>query len=56
LLLGFGAILTNVTRELVQDAMQTSRTLDVRRWVANNLGVTLFAQRKIAFASATKDG
>jgi hypothetical protein len=56
LLLGFGAMLSHVTRELVQVAMQASRTVDVRRWAADTLGVTLVAQRKLAFASATKDG
>lgn len=56
LLLGFGALLTNVTKATVAAAMQASRTADVRAWAAQTLGVTLFAQRKLAFASATEDG
>ena len=56
LLLGFGAILTEVTGEIVRDALQASRTADVRQWVADRLGVTLFARRKLAYASATKCG
>lgn len=56
LLLGFGAMLSSLTSQMVQQAMQTSRTLDVRRWVADTLGVTLLGQRKLAFASATKNG
>jgi hypothetical protein len=56
LLLGFGAMLTEASTELVKRAMQASRTIDVRRWAAKTLGVTLFAQRKIAFASATETG
>jgi hypothetical protein len=56
LLLGFGAMLTEVSTDLVRGALQLSRTIDVRRWAAETLGVTLFAQRKLAFASATKTG
>jgi hypothetical protein len=56
LLLGFGALLADVTTEVVRHAMQASRTLDVRRWVADTLGVTVFAQRKIAYTSATESG
>lgn len=56
LLLGFGAMLTKVTTDVVREAMRTSRTLDIRRWAAETLGVTLTAQRKIAFACATEDG
>ncbi len=56
LLLGFGALLTRVTTDVVREAMRTSRTADIRRWAAETLGVTLFAQRKLAFASATEDG
>jgi hypothetical protein len=56
LLLGFGAMLADVTTDVVRSAMQASKTLDVRRWAADTLGVTLFAQRKIAFASATESG
>jgi hypothetical protein len=56
LLLGFGAILSRTTVTIVREAMQASRTIDIRRWAAETLGVTLFAQRKLAFACATKDG
>jgi hypothetical protein len=56
LLLGFGALLANVTTATVRAAMQTSRTADVRTWAAQTLGVTLFAQRKLAFVGATEDG
>jgi hypothetical protein len=56
LLLGFGAMLANVTGEVVRDALQASRTADVRQWAAEKLGFTLFAQRKLAFAGARKDG
>jgi hypothetical protein len=56
LLLGFGAMLTKVTTEVVRDAMQRSRTMDIRRWATETLGVTLFGQRKLAFACATDDG
>ena len=56
LLLGFGALLADTTVELVQSALQTSRTIDARQWAAETLGVTLLAQRKMAFASATEIG
>jgi len=56
LLLGFGAMLAKLTTATVRQAMRTSRTIDVKAWAEQNLGVTLFAQRKLAFAGATKDG
>ena len=56
LLLGFGSLLAKLTTASVRTAMQASRSIDVRTWVAENLGLTLFAQRKAAFASATEDG
>jgi hypothetical protein len=56
LLLGFGAMLSSLKSDVVRKAMQTSRTADVRRWVSDTLGVTLFSQRKIAYASATNAG
>lgn len=56
LLLAFGALLAQPTGPTVQAAMQTSRTADVRTWASQTLGVTLFAQRKLAFSSATKPG
>jgi hypothetical protein len=56
LLLGFGAMLSSVTIDVVREAMETSRTIDVRRWAAQTLGVTVFGQRKLAFACATEKG
>lgn len=56
LLLGFGAMLATLTTATVRQAMQASRTIDLRNWAAQTLGVTLFAKRKLAFASATEDG
>lgn len=56
LLLGFGAMLTRVTTDVVREAMRRSRTTDIRQWAAETLGITLFGQRKLAFASATEDG
>ncbi len=56
LLLGFGAFLADLTTETVREAMQASRTADVRAWAAQTLGMTLFAQRKLAFAGATESG
>jgi hypothetical protein len=56
LLLGFGALLAKVTTTTVRDALQASRTADIRTWAKQTLGVTVFAQRKLAFASATKTG
>jgi hypothetical protein len=56
LLLGFGALLVDVTTRLTQQALQSSRTADIVEWAAQNLGTTLFTQRRLAFAGATKDG
>jgi hypothetical protein len=56
LLLGFGAMLSRTTITVVREAMQASRTADIRRWAAETLGLTLFAQRKLAFECATKSG
>jgi hypothetical protein len=56
LLLGFGAMLAKLTTATVRQAMRASRTIHVKQWAEQNLGVTLFAQRKLAFAGATKDG
>jgi hypothetical protein len=56
LLLGFGALLASVTTTSVQAAMQASRTVDVKNWAAQTLGLTLVAQRQLAFASATNTG
>ena len=56
LLLGFGALLAQVTTATVWEAMNTSRTADIRTWARQTLGVTVFARRKLAFAGATKMG
>jgi hypothetical protein len=56
LLLGFGALLAKLTGPTVLAAMQTSHTADVKTWAEQTLGTTLFAQRKLAFASATQTG
>jgi hypothetical protein len=56
LLLGFGAMLSDLLPETVRDALRASSTADVRAWAAERLGLTLFAQRKLAYASATEDG
>ena len=56
LLLGFGAMLSELVPETVRDALRASRTADVKAWAAERLGLTLFAQRKLAYASATEDG
>jgi len=54
LLLGFGALLADLKTATVRKALEASRTIDVRNWAAHTLGITLFAQRKLAYASATK--
>jgi hypothetical protein len=56
LLLGFGAMLTEATTEIVSSALRSSPTACIRRWAAETLGLTLFAKRKLAYASATKTG
>ena len=56
LLLGFGSMLAKLVPETVRDALQASRTAAIKDWVAERLGVTLFAQRKRAYASATEIG
>jgi hypothetical protein len=56
LLLGFGALLADVTSELARQALQSSRTKDVGEWAAERLGMTVCMQRRLAFAGATKDG
>jgi hypothetical protein len=56
LLLGFGSMLANLASGTVRNALQASRTADVKAWATERLGVTLFAQRKLAYASATGIG
>ncbi len=56
LLLGFGALLAQKAKATVQQALERSRTADVRRWAEETLGVTLFSKRRLAFVSATNMG
>jgi hypothetical protein len=57
LLVAFGALLAEVTPEVVRTAMQQNNSQDVGEWCEEHLGTTLFSKRKIAFAKgATKDG
>ena len=56
LVLGFGSLLAKLVPEKVCEALQGSAVEDVREWVSRHLGVTVFAQRKMAYASATEDG
>jgi hypothetical protein len=56
LLLGLGALLADKAQATVQQALERSRTADVRRWAAETLGLTLFSKRRLAFASATNTG
>ncbi|MFL5245886.1 MAG: hypothetical protein ACJ8FY_27760, partial [Gemmataceae bacterium] len=57
LILGFGALLAETATEVVQQAMEHSRTKAIWEWCKHHLGTTLFARRQLAFAaSATKDG
>jgi hypothetical protein len=56
LLLGFGAVVARLVPQSLREALQASHTADVREWAAQNLGLTLFAQRKLAYAGATETG
>lgn len=56
LLLGVGALLTKVTSDTVREAMQTSSTAAIKSWAREELGMTVFAQRKMAFARAIETG
>jgi hypothetical protein len=56
LLLGFGAMLTKITPTLVREALQATRTIDVKTWAAETLGVTVNAARKRLLVSATEVG
>lgn len=56
LLLGFGALVARLVPQSVKQALQASTTADVRAWAAQYLGLTLFAQRKLVYASATETG
>ena len=55
LLVSFGALLAEITTKVVNAALQHSATKNVHEWCRKQLGTTLSAQRKIAFAErATK--
>ena len=57
LVLAFGALLAETTTQVMNEAMQHSRTKEVWQWCKEHLGTTLFGRRKLAFAGgATKDG
>lgn len=57
LMIAFGAFLAETSAKVVHAALEHSRTKHVYEWCKQNLGTTLFGQRKIAFApSATKSG
>lgn len=57
LIVSFGALLADTTTEIVNAALEQSRTKDVYEWCKEHLGTTLFGKRKIAFAEgATKTG
>jgi hypothetical protein len=57
LLLGFGALLADTTTNAIKEALNHSSTKNIYTWCKEYLGTTLFAQRKLAFASgATKTG
>lgn len=57
LVVSFGALLADLGRDTVEAAMKLSGTSDVYQWCKEQLGDTIFAKRKLAFAqSATKNG
>jgi hypothetical protein len=55
LLLGFGALLTETTTQAIRQALDHSATKVISVWCKEQLGMTVFSQRKCAFAEcATK--
>ena len=57
LVVAFGALLAETTTTVVNAALKHSGTQKVMAWCKQHLGMTLFAQRKIAFAErATETG
>lgn len=55
LLVSFGALLTDATTDVIQNALRHSGVAHVHQWCQENLGTTLFAKRKLTFAKrATK--
>lgn len=55
LVVSFGAMLAETTTKVVNAALQQSGTQKVLAWCKHHLGITLFAQRKIAFAERAKE-
>ena len=55
LLVSFGALLAETTTDEVKAALQQSGTKDVAEWSKENLGTTLVAQRRIAFAESATE-
>jgi hypothetical protein len=57
LVLGFGALLAETTTRVIREAMQQSHTKEILAWCKEQLGTTVFAQRKLALATrATEHG
>jgi hypothetical protein len=54
LLLSFGAILTQRSQELIEQALEHSRTKNVREWCQKKLGRTVTSQRKSAYNAVSK--
>ena len=50
LLVSFGAMLTDITRQTVNAAMKHTKTQDVYQWCKEHLGTTVFGKRRLAFA------
>lgn len=44
-----------LSAELIQTALETIRSLDVKQWLANTVGPTMFAQRKAALSPGILD-
>ena len=55
LLLGLAALVSETTEQVIQSCMETVSTQNVQDWVRKNLGITLNAKRRLAFAG-TKVG
>ena len=51
LLLAFGSLVADTTSHAITAALQLCHTHDVVDWCARNLGMTIFAQRKQAYAA-----
>lgn len=49
LVLGLGALVWKTTADVVQRALETCSVTAVQEWIANNLGTTVQAQRRLAY-------